>query len=156
MMAASVNSERLDNALQAWERDLETPIVPGEFPSWIQNLRTSGERVGHELQSTLPTAHEQTFGEIGGQDPDLLSRVQALREEDHDILVTFTSVQRKVQELATTAEVRSTLTNSPEVRERIHQIVQAGLDLVIRIRTQEISLETWKLEAYQRDRGFGD
>ena len=155
-MAGRVNSERLKNALQALERDLETPIVPGEFPAWIQNLRKSYEQVGQELQGRLPSTHEQQFREIGEQDPDLLSRVQALREEDRDILVTFKSVHRRIQELATTVEERSTLTNSPEVRDRIDQVVQAGLDLVIRIRTQEISLKTWKLEAYQRDRGFGD
>jgi hypothetical protein len=48
------------------------------------------------------------------------------------------------------------LANQPAADERIAQIVKKGLEFVIRARTQETAVSTWHMEAFQRDRGFGD
>jgi predicted nuclease with TOPRIM domain len=144
----------LKEALERFERRLETPLVPGELTGWICEAVEACHNVGPTLDRQRRRTHEQILDAIAREDAELIPRAEELRKEDEELQCDYRRLREEADRLAEQAE-----TAEPHERrldERRASFVRHGLDFVIRTRTQELAVETWFLEAFDRDRGVVD
>ena len=153
-MARKAESHTFENALRELERNLETPVVPGEMAAWSRSLLKSLKATGLSLQEIVHDVHEERFRQISEQDPALLPRVVKLRQEDQQLMRDFEDVARLAAGLE--PENEDVQSETPDVDDALDSLVKSGIAFVIRARTQEAALSTWHMEAFQRDRGVGD
>lgn len=153
-MKTNIENDTLGQALQKFEKNLETPIVPGELSTWVSYLRASCDAVGRLLHAMLTNSHEERFRQIQEQDPELSARVKQLRNEDQQLLQDFESVAHRISALD--QKTADQLANRPQSEKQLAELIESGLAFVIRVRTQEVAISTWHMEAFQRDRGLGD
>lgn len=149
----TITSE-MSAALQNLETNLETPIVPGELSSWIHDLCQSRDKVDPLLHKLIEDSHSRRIELISEQDPDQLSRLQRLQEEDQALLDDFYDLAQAMESVA--KQIGDEEDNESELIDETNEIVELGLALIIRTRTQEATLTTWYMEAFQRDRGVAD
>ena len=140
--------------LKRLEDQLETPVIPGELVEWLQTT----ERLLSYLRIALPEEsdrrHENLLSEIGDEDPGLIPRVEKMRIEDRRIVA---EAERQLKIVSAMSQHSASL-EPAEARAKhgLENIISDGLQLVIRIRKQEAAIETWYLEAFDRDRGVAD
>ena len=144
----------LQEALQEFERVLETPIVPGELVQWIRDAAATCGRVGTEVVRQQREGHAEILGQISREDTGLLQRVQMLREEDERLRDEYRELREQARQLDQQAD--SAEPNEREMDDLVSQFIRRGLDFVIRVRKQEIAMETWLVESFDRDRGVAD
>jgi hypothetical protein len=153
MIEAPLKNE-LQTALQLFETCLETPLVPGELGSWAEQLTSACCCAKEQWIQASQVEHPDQFKQIGKEDPEMSTRVQNMQEEDMAIACQFDAVCQDVANF----HDRSPTMEGDEARFKpaMQDLVEAGLKLVIRIRTQEQAIRTWFLEAFDRDRGNAD
>jgi hypothetical protein len=88
------------------------------------------------------------------QDPELFTHVDNLKAED-------AAIRDEQKKLAQFIDRLAHLAPLVEPDERKFNDLQAhlrkdGIAFVARVRTQQVPLETWYLEAFHRDRGYVD
>jgi hypothetical protein len=151
-MAATTT--QLTDSLQTLEKRLETPIVPGELPSWVNQAAAALRAVERELREQIEEAHPPQYREIHRQDEGLARRVEQLEEGDCRLLELLSDVRRIADELRNNAdEIEPDERLAADAHEAL---VEKGLQLVIAARTQEEAIATWFVEAFDRDRGDVD
>jgi hypothetical protein len=153
MMEASLNTE-LHAALEMMEMCLETPLVAGELESWVESLQAACGKALEQWNRASQVDHPAQFNQMTREDPEMDSRIQSLQEEDMAITGQFDAM---CQDVATLQERAPTMEEDEgRFKSVIDDQKQAGLNLVIRIRSQEQAIRTWFMEAFDRDRGSGD
>jgi benzoyl-CoA reductase/2-hydroxyglutaryl-CoA dehydratase subunit BcrC/BadD/HgdB len=150
----SDESHEIDSLLFHLELCLETPVVPGELPSWSAATRQAAEALAEALQNEIHENHPDDFAEISNQDPDLLRQVEQLRAEDTKLLQQYEEFAGKISRFRERAERAEP--HESKLDEQLSEIVEEGLALVIRIRTQQQAISTWLMESFQRDTGVAD
>lgn len=152
---SSENSELcLKSELSRFETQLETPVVPGELPVWLQAVEQALSTLIPDLRTCIDNRHRATIEEIAKQDQELLTRVEQLKSEDRAILQ---EAERQVALVSSLAEQGDKLEpDEGHVAQAVRKIVDEGLQLVIRIRKQEAAISTWFMEAFDRDSGVAD
>jgi len=154
MEAQAPLKNELQTSLQLFETCLETPLVPGELSSWSEQLATACCTAKEQWIQASQVEHPEQFKQIRKQDNEMGTRVQNMQEEDIQIACQFDAVCQDVANF----HDRAPMMEGDEARFRpaMQDLVEAGLKLVIRIRTQEQAIKTWFLEAFDRDRGNAD
>jgi hypothetical protein len=148
------NEDQLRRSLSRLEACLETPLVSGELPYWVSLVQDAITPVGALLSQKMNDLHREEFAEIGQQAPDLLARVECLKEEDREIMKQLADLSRRAQQLGEIA--RCIEPDEGQARQDVTQLTEAGVSLVNRIRKQETALTTWLIEAFDRDQGTVD
>lgn len=141
-------------ALEQLESCLESPIVPGELPTWASGLQHACENAKAAWLNEARTNHADQFRKLAAKDSNLLQRVSLMRQEDLELekqFEQFEGMTRRMDERADLAEPQERKADAG-----VSALVDSGLQLVIRTRKQERALATWFAEAYQRDTGMGD
>ena len=144
----------LFEALAEFEKSLETPVVPGELTSWVDQARDALSRVHRELDEHAAANHTEIFDDIVRQDPSLYDRVDQMREEDRQLIVRLQEFEQRLAGLSQAAFEAEP--DEGQLSDRIDAAVHHGLKFVIDARKLEHALTTWYLEAFERDRGLGD
>ncbi len=144
----------LQTSLQMFETCLETPLIPGELASWSEQLHAACNQAKEHWIQASQVDHPTQFKQIQGEDPEMGTRVQNMQEEDMAIACQFDAVCQDVANFLQRAPLMQE--DEGRFKPAMADLVEAGLKLVIRVRTQEQALKTWFLEAFDRDRGAGD
>jgi len=153
MMSGNNSHQALETALNRFETQLETPVVPGELPAWLQSLERTLTKLNPLLYTRI-AEHQLQFDEMAKQDPGLIPRVEQLSGEDPGILAEAGQQLKMISPLVRHSDkLERDVAHSANALERS---VQRGLKLVIRIRKQETAISTWYMEAFDRDRGVAD
>ena len=150
-MDATCTKHELEELLQKLERQLETPIIPGELRSWLEAVEQCCHEVCPILRQHINEVHPQEYKLIKRDADNLLRRVEQMKKEDSDILTELAMQERAVanlHQLAARAEP-----NELKAEEHVKNFVRDALMFIIRIRTQERAIETWVQEAEFRDNG---
>lgn len=153
-MTTEPDHPALTEALAAFETSLPTPFVPGELESWVRDARDAVSRFDPLLRTRLVRVHDPELQQIATEDPDLLSRVEDLREGDRRSLADLASLRRTLDSLDVLAPEREPF--ETKLEGQLDELVRQGLDFVLHVRRQEVALRTWLQEAYDRDRGTLD
>lgn len=153
-MDASIHKSRLDEGLEALETALESPLVPGELQTWLENAAAAFAKLEAPLRGRIEEDHPRWFDEISHEDEGLLERVKHLREKDRELLAQYERLARQAN------SIDFKLEEDHETETRLDPIVERlsehGLEFVIAVRKQEAAVTTWFVEAFQRDRGVAD
>lgn len=145
--------EELKFKLGEFEQAVEVPFIPGELDNWLKTAREKFERLRPQLQLQTQHIHADEFAEIAEEDPGLLGRVESMREEDREIMAECREIADRLEKLCEEKEKGASET---DLKEDLDRFVSLSLDFVTRIRKQEVTLRTWFVEAFNRDRGTVD
>jgi hypothetical protein len=146
--------EELSQSLAALESALETPLVSGELVTWLQEVQQDINQLAPEILERVERDHPQLLGQIMQQDLELASHVEHLQNEDRVILQQFTVLRRGIDELASIAASIEPQEN--KLRNFLQELIQDGIELILRLHKQEVAIDTWYREAFLRIRGVGD
>lgn len=137
-------------AIESFETALLTPITSGDLPDWLEKLHSAWKQAA-DIFPGEGRLHEQQLDEIATQDPELLFRVEQLRAEETEINEQCARIDKAIMRLA---EHGPQLEPDEErARQPTQQVIDDGLAFVTRVRRQNIAVQTWYNEAFNRDRG---
>jgi hypothetical protein len=144
----------LKAALDAFERSLETPIVSGELSPWLVDVQKTCSEAAAQTHFHTKHLHARQYEEIAKQDPELLPRLDLLKAED-------TAIEQERDQLnQTMARIAQHAANFEPDEEKSHKftksLIDDGLAFVARVRKQSVAVQTWYIEAFDRDRGSVD
>ena len=148
------SNNELKAVLNAFETGLLTPAVSGELQSWVEEVQRLWEKASAQVYSHIERIHPRQFEEISKQDPELLPRVEQLQAED-------AAIEQQRQQLS--HSIGQVLRQVPEIepdeekaQKHTRGIVDGGMAFLIRVRKQEVAVQTWYIEAFNRDGGAVD
>ncbi len=141
-------------ALEAYEEALLTPLVSGDLPAWAEHVKSAWDEASSQIRCHVTQLHARQYDEIAAQDPELLPRIDLLRQEDG-------AIEQQRNELNVVVVRVTTLVPDLEPDEgKAARITQELIDLAIqfiaRVRKQSLAVQTWFSEAFTRDRGAVD
>ena len=151
---AHSDDDRFKQLLASLETTLETPVVPGELTLWAEQVVQAARAFRAPLGERIEREHTARFTEICIEDPALIRRTEQLRDEDREILQAYDQFTVQSDELIRRA--REAEPDEAACANLTDRLTRTGLDLVIRIRKQELAIVTWLEEASVRDRGVKD
>jgi hypothetical protein len=144
----------LRTALDGFETSLATPIVSGELEVWSAEVSAIWAKLSPLVQQQLVHLHPKQFDEITKQDPELFAHVDKLRIEDASLEETRSCLDENVSRLAKLAPLVE-----PDERKfnDLHaKLRKDGVDFANRVKQQQVAVQTWYMEAFNRDRGVAD
>lgn len=142
---------QLKTALDAFEIACLRPIISGELQSWVDHLNEEWCRANKQLDLHTKHLHPRQYDEITKQDPELLARVDQLRAED---VVIDTERARVDQSIARLAEHLPKLEPDEEkAKVRASTFVDDATAFLAHVRKQVVAVQTWYVEAFNRDCG---
>ncbi len=154
MQPTSHHDGDLKTALANFETNLVTPIVEGELTSWIEHVKTGWSEASAQIHYHIKHLHPRQYDEIGKQDPELLPRIETLKAEDE-------AIEQQREQLATT--MNRVTQHAPKLepdegkaQKHTQTLVDDGTAFLTRVRKQEAAVQTWYVEAFNRDRGAVD
>jgi seryl-tRNA synthetase len=154
-MASLSNDQReLHDALEAFETALNTPVVSGELEDWTTALASAWRALRGAVEDQLQGPHHAQLKEIGKQDPELLPRVEQLKQEDQGIDRQLGELSERIDRLS--AKAPQIEPNEGKADDERTRVMSDGVAFINRVRKQEVGIQTWFLEAFNRDLGVGD
>jgi len=151
---ADDESAGIDAALSQLEGCLESPVVPGELPSWASAVEEAYKDVRDPLRHELEHTHPDHFDQISSENSDLLHQVEQMHEEDALIREHYGKLADKIEQFRKRVEPAEP--HESKLDECLSAVVDEGLQFVIRVRSQQQAVSTWLLESFQRDTGVAD
>jgi hypothetical protein len=149
----TLREQAFQRALDGFEACAGTPFVPGEMVGWLGALE---EALGQlrPLLERQAAVHGTEFAEMSRQDPEMLRHVEMLQEEDRAIAAQLCGLEERLQVLRPL--VHRVGPDEKRVEAVMAEHAEGARLLVSRIRKQEVSVRTWLVEAFTRDRGDVD
>jgi hypothetical protein len=145
---------KLKSALDALETSIATPIVAGDLAAWIDEVTRSWAVAAAQIHDHVNELHPRQFEDIAEQDPELLPRVDALKAEDAAIEAQGDKLSHAVVRLA-----QHVPRMEPD-EEKAMKFTKSFSDeltlFIVRVRKQSVAVQTWYVEAFNRDRGTVD
>src|SRR4051812_32752696 len=151
----SINStEAFKAALDEFERCSVTPILSGELAAWVQEVREAWREAAGQVHFQLKHLHPRQYEEIAKQDPALLPRIDLLKLEDAAIEDQRDKINQLMVRLA--QHIPKLEPDEEKSQKHTKSLVDDGLAFVARVRKQVVTVQTWYIEAFNRDRGAVD
>jgi len=141
-------------ALADFETSLATPIISGELAEWTEDVKKTWDEASAQLHYQLRHLHPRQYDEIGRQDPELLPRIELLKAEDDAIEQQREQIAQLVTRVAQHAPKLEP--DEEKAQSHIKTLVDDGTAFLMRVRKQEVAVQTWYVEAFSRDRGAVD
>jgi uncharacterized membrane protein YccC len=142
-----------ESPLKALEAALESPLVPGELDTWLETVEQAFQQAEGELRERLSNEHRRQLKQVQKQDAELSTRVEELGETDQELLDRLEHLGRHLRALRERGDGDG---ETQRVDRSAERLSEEGLKFVIDVRKQEAAINTWFLEAFQRDRGVAD
>lgn len=141
-------------SLAAFEKCINTPFIPGELLAWMRAVSQAFARLVELMIGQTEQMHKEEFRDIAREDPGLLKRVEEMRKEDGEIA----KESERLASAIATLKPRIEQAGADEVvlREELNQFVADAQQFVARVRKQEVTIRTWWVESFTRDRGTVD
>lgn len=143
-----------DEALTQFERELLTPVVPGELADWFDKVTATAESLSAAMWQHTETLFNTEYPDIAAEDPELMGQVEQLVRKDSDCLKGLADL---LDELARVRLfVPKCEPDEAKMRNTLETFIQHGLQWIMCAKRQQKSRETWFAEALYRERGGGD
>lgn len=151
-MSATPRNKEFLQAIQSLERCLLTPRVPGELEYWLKNSKAAIDAVGAAMAQQFGDEHRTAFNQITSQDSDMYNRVDQLKIGDTQSREQYDALRVRVHQLEKDAP--GVEPDEGRLGAELRRLCESGLSLVTQLRKQEVAIDTWLQEAFQRDRGI--
>lgn len=151
-----VTSEQalLDETLNRLESALLSPVVAGELRNWIANVQQAAATFTMDWTRYLHTVLHTQYAEIAKNDPEMSNTIEKLVATDRELLEQLTRFHENVSNLA--ARAAQVQWNEGKLADERRKLEEVGIALIVQIKKQRLSAETWLSEALYRDRGVKD
>jgi hypothetical protein len=153
-MDRTTNECDLKTALTAFETSLSTPIVSGELASWVGEVAKAWKTASATIHDCMTVVHPRQYEEMAEEDLELLPQIERLKAEDEAIERERERIGNMVERDA--QHVPKLEPDEAKAQKHVQNLIDEGLAFVMRARKQEVALETWLVEAFNRDRGTAD
>jgi hypothetical protein len=151
----SKNSEAgFKAAMEDFERSLMHPILAGELATWTEELQEAWNEFAAQIHFRSKHLYPRQYREIGEQDPELLPRLDLLGAEDAAIEQRREKINQAITQA--TQHIPELEPDEQKAQRHLQTLIDDGIDFVNRVRKQSIAIETWYVEAFDRDRGAVD
>lgn len=151
---ANHSHDDLKAALTTFETSLLSPTVSGELTTWLEEVQKSWDEASTQIHYHIKHLHPRQYDEISKQDPELLPRIDQLRAEDEAI------EQQRAQLAQSIGRVGQHVPKMEPDEEKAQKYTKAMIDngtaFLIQVRKQEAAVQTWYVEAFNRDCGAVD
>lgn len=144
----------LKTALANFETTLVTPIVSGELAGWTEGVEKAWTEASAQIHYHVEHLHPRQYDEIANQDPELLPRIELLKAEDE-------AIEQQREQMATT--IKRVAEHAPKLepdeekaQKHTKTLIDDGTSFLARVRKQEVAVQTWYVEAFNRDGGAVD
>lgn len=144
----------LKDALTSFETCLATPIISGELVDWLGGVNKSWAEVSGQIHYSVKHSHPRQFQEMGSADPELLPRIEQLQAEDVAMEVDRERLATAIKR--STEHVPKLEPDEEKAQQHTNKLVDEGMAFIARVRKQEVAIQTWFVEAFNRDRGAVD
>jgi hypothetical protein len=144
----------LKTALASFETRLSTPIISGELAGWMGEVQKAWVGASSQIGASLSRLHPGQFEQIAQQDQEMFPQIERLKVEDEAIAAERERIGNMV--LRDAQHVPKLEPDEGKAKKHVQNLIDEGLALVTRVRKQEVAIETWLMEAFNRDRGAGD
>ncbi len=145
---------QLRRVLEAFETCLVTPLIGGEFQDWMDRVSKAWAEASSQIHYHSKHLHPRQYQEIELADPEMLPRIEQLKAEDDSIEQQQDLLNRLVVRLLDVAPRLE-----PDERQAENPaalLSDEGIAFINKVRKQEVALQTWFVEAFNRDRGVAD
>jgi hypothetical protein len=146
--------DELKAVLTAFETSLLTPSVSGELAPWLEEVQKSWNEASVQVHFHVKHLHPRQYDEIAKQDPELLPRIEQLQAEDEVI------EQQRAQLSLSIGRMGQHVPKMEPDEEKAHKhtqaIIDSGTAFLTQVRKQEVAVQTWYVEAFNRDGGAVD
>ena len=154
MATVCTPEQELRNALDAFETALATPVVAGELAAWSVAALEDWNELSAQVHYHVGHMHPRQYQQISHEDPEMLACVEKLKAEDTKIEQDREAFNRMIVRVV--AHAPKFERDEEKIRVHTQHMIDAGLAFVSRVRKQEIVIQTWFMEAFNRDRGVAD
>jgi hypothetical protein len=142
------------SALAAFETSVTSPVVSGDLVDWTEKVAKSWSEASTCIHFQLKHSHPRQFEEIANADAALLRQVELLRSEDEAIESEREKLSQTVSRIA--QHIPKMEPDEAKAQPHIQALMDQAVTFVSRLRKQEVALQTWFAEAFNRERGGGD
>jgi hypothetical protein len=151
---AKYSQDDLNAVLTKLETNLLRPAISGELASWLEDVQKSWEDASAQIHYYIKHLHPRQYDEIAQQDPELLPRIELLRAEDEAIEQQRAQLTQSIGRVGQHAPKLEP--DEEKAQKYTKTIVDDGTAFLIRVRKQEVAVQTWYVEAFNRDGGAVD
>jgi hypothetical protein len=148
------SEDELNTVLAKFETSLLSPTISGELASWLEEVQKSWEEASTQIHYYIKHLHPRQYDEIAKQDPELFPRIEQLQAEDEAI------EQQRAQLSQSIGRVGQHVPKMEPDEEKAQKYTKAMIDngtaFLIQVRKQEAAVQTWYVEAFNRDGGAVD
>jgi hypothetical protein len=155
MPDATENGIRLRNALQSLEKALATPAIEGELAEWGRAVQDAWSEAAACIRASVDVAHRKQMKDIAETDPEMFKRIEEIGTEDNEIRRLLHKLDNDVPRVIRALPIAEK-DPAARVNEEQEKLVNEGLAFVSRVRKQDVVVQTWLVEAFNRERGTGD
>jgi hypothetical protein len=153
-MIQSNSETELREALTSFETSVATPIVSGELPDWTDKVQKSWSEASARVHDHVKHLHPRQYQEISNEDPALFQQVELLKAEDDAIEQEREKLNQSVTRVAT--HVPKLEPDEGKANNHVQKLIDESMAFIMRARKQEVAVQTWYMEAFNRERGGGD
>ena len=146
--------QTLYNSLSAFESQLHIPVIPGELQSWAEAAADALSTLAPLIRHQINEHHREQFRDIRSEDAGLAARIDRLEIEDKSVIAELDELQHLCDRLCERAGQIEP--DEQRVKHAVNDLINKGISLVLRVRKQEMAIQTWFVEAFSRDRGKVD
>jgi hypothetical protein len=144
----------LRTVLTTFETSLLTPTVSGELAPWMEEVQKSWAEASAQVHFHTKHLHPRQYDEISKQDPELFPRIEQLQAEDE-------AIERQREQLSQAIgragqHVPKMEPDEEKAHKHTQGIIDSGTAFLTQVRKQEVAVQTWYVEAFNRDGGAVD
>jgi hypothetical protein len=153
-MTTTKTRDATAESLVQLEEHLELPYISGDLRDWSDKLCQILADTSQRIRAAVASQHSKAYDAIIKSQSNLRQQVDKLRSEDPGIVDALDSFAESTNRFA--SSIDETLLAGQQFQPKREQLIQEGLNLVLRIRRHRAAIDTWMGEALQRDNGVGD
>jgi hypothetical protein len=147
-------AEALRVALERLETTAGTPVVSGEMENWLAALEQAFAQLQAVVDRHVRQSHAPQIASIKREDPEMFRNVDELQKEDGLIVEAIRGALARLAVLK--PMVQRIEPDEKRAELALAELGEQAVQLVVRIRKQEVVIRTWLQEAFTRDRGVVD
>ena len=141
----------LKTAVDAFETSLVRPLVSGELTPWLEEVKKAWGEAAAQIHYHTKHLHPRQYEAMAEQDAELLPRIDMLKIEDAALEEQREQINQAVARVAQHAP--KLVPDEEKAHKYIKSLVDDGMAFVMRVRKQSVAVQTWYIEAFNRDSG---
>jgi len=150
----TVQSQALEKTLSKLEMALMTPSISGEMENWASTVKEAAATLATDWTCELNTVLHPQYEQISQTDPEMLSRVEQMKQAETTLAEELACFHEELHKF----EIAATHVDWHELKIAAFQkkVEECGLQLIQRMKKQQITASAWLSESVYRDRGVKD